>query len=101
VNFGPLSKILPQAAPEEDVVITREDVDRAHDRVRVSAARPAGFLLQVSPAVAVRRTQNSGDAWRERRPKYDFLRRDGRKVWNRGLNSQCDLVSEAKNDNSD
>jgi len=36
---GPQSRLTQQSAGQQDVVITHEDVDRAHDRVRVSAAR--------------------------------------------------------------
>jgi len=39
MGVGPLSRVTPPAVTQEDVVITHEDVDRAHDRVRVSAAR--------------------------------------------------------------
>jgi len=66
VNLGPLSRLTPQAVPQEDVVITHEDVDRAHDRIaRLRGARSAEFLLQISSAVAARRTRNSRDAGRE------------------------------------
>src|ERR1700674_1451508 len=54
--------------PGDEVVITHEDVDRAHDRVRVSAARAQrGFLsgarllwLLVGPGVLVMLGENDG-----------------------------------------
>ncbi len=68
MNLGPLSRILPQAKPQEDVVITHEDVDRAHDRVRVSEARAQrGFFsrfrllwLLVGPGILVMLGENDG-----------------------------------------
>src|ERR1700692_4409787 len=56
------------ASPVETVVITHEDVDRAHDRVRVSAARARrGFFsdarllwLLVGPGVLVMLGENDG-----------------------------------------
>ena len=53
---------------DEVVIITHEDVDRAHDRVRVSAARAQGGLvsrarllwLLVGPGVLVMLGENDG-----------------------------------------
>ena len=44
MGAGPPSRLTPQAVTQEDVVITHEDVNRAHDRVRVRGARPARHL---------------------------------------------------------
>ena len=68
MNLGPPSRITPQPAPPDDVVITHEDVDRAHDRVRVSAARAQrGALskfrllwLLVGPGILVMLGENDG-----------------------------------------
>ena len=68
MNLGPLSRITPQAVPQEDVVITHEDVDRAHDRVRVSAARAQRgtfskfrlLWLLVGPGILVMLGENDG-----------------------------------------
>jgi Mn2+/Fe2+ NRAMP family transporter len=68
VNLGPLSRILPQAKLQEDVVITHEDVDRAHDRVRVSEARAQRGIfsrfrllwLLVGPGILVMLGENDG-----------------------------------------
>src|SRR5580704_18051831 len=68
VNLGPLFRVSPQAIPQEDVVITHEDVDRAHDRARVSAARTQpGFFsrfrllwLLVGPGILVMLGENDG-----------------------------------------
>src|SRR5450631_2734028 len=68
MGAGPPSRVTPQAVPEEDVVITHEDVDRAHDRVRVSAARAQrGFFsrfrllwLVVGPGILVMLGENDG-----------------------------------------
>jgi Mn2+/Fe2+ NRAMP family transporter len=68
VNLGPLSRITPQPVPQDDVVITHEDVDRAHDRVRVSAARAQRgafskfrlLWLLVGPGILVMLGENDG-----------------------------------------
>ncbi len=68
MNLGPLSRLVPQRVNEQDVVITHEDVDRAHDRVRVSAARAQrGFFsrfrllwLLVGPGILVMLGENDG-----------------------------------------
>ncbi len=68
MNLGPLSKLMAQRVNEQDVVITHEDVDRAHDRVRVSAARAQrGFFsrfrllwLLVGPGILVMLGENDG-----------------------------------------
>ena len=64
----PSSRLTPQAATRENVVITHEDVDRAHDRVRVSEARAKrGFFsrfrllwLLVGPGILVMLGENDG-----------------------------------------
>ncbi len=68
MNLGPLSRLMPQRVNEQDVVITHEDVDRAHDRVRVSAARAQRGLfsrfrllwLLVGPGILVMLGENDG-----------------------------------------
>ena len=68
MNLGPLSRITTQPVPQDDVVITHEDVDRAHDRVRVSAARAQRgafskfrlLWLLVGPGILVMLGENDG-----------------------------------------
>ena len=68
MDVGPLSKVTPRAVTQEDVVITHEDVDRAHDRVRVSAARAQRGVfsrfrllwLLVGPGILVMLGENDG-----------------------------------------
>ena len=68
MNLGPLSKLMPQRVDQQDVVITHEDVDRAHDRVRVSAARAQRgafsrfrlLWLLVGPGILVMLGENDG-----------------------------------------
>ena len=60
--------MLQPAAPQDDVVITHEDVDRAHDRMRVSEARTRGgfrsrfrlLWLLVGPGILVMLGENDG-----------------------------------------
>jgi hypothetical protein len=68
MSIGPPSRVTPQAITQEDVVITHEDVDRAHDRVRVSAARAQRgafskfrlLWLLVGPGILVMLGENDG-----------------------------------------
>jgi Mn2+/Fe2+ NRAMP family transporter len=68
MGVGPLSRVTPQAITQEDVVITHEDVDRAHDRLRVSAARAQRGVfsrfrllwLLVGPGILVMLGENDG-----------------------------------------
>src|SRR5271157_2064465 len=68
MGAGPPSRPTPQAVTQEDVVITHEDVDRAHDRVRVSAARAQRgtfsklrlLWLLVGPGILVMLGENDG-----------------------------------------
>ena len=68
MGAGPPSRLTPQAVTQEDVVITHEDVDRAHDRVRVSAARAQRgtfskfrlLWLLVGPGILVMLGENDG-----------------------------------------
>jgi Mn2+/Fe2+ NRAMP family transporter len=65
---GPLAKVAPQGLASGEVVITHEDVDRAHDRVRVSAARAQRGVfprfrllwLLVGPGILVMLGENDG-----------------------------------------
>ena len=65
---GPQSRLTQQNASQQDVVITHEDVDRAHDRVRVSAARAQRgafsrfrlLWLLVGPGILVMLGENDG-----------------------------------------
>jgi Mn2+/Fe2+ NRAMP family transporter len=65
---GPLAKVAPQGLTSGEVVITHEDVDRAHDRVRVSAARAQRGVfprfrllwLLVGPGILVMLGENDG-----------------------------------------
>src|ERR1035437_1245871 len=68
MGVGPLSRVTPQTVTQEDVVITHEDLDRAHDRVRVSAARAQRGVfsrfrllwLLVGPGILVMLGENDG-----------------------------------------
>src|SRR5580692_9090253 len=68
MGAGPPSRLTPQAVTREDLVITHEDVDRAHDRVRVSAARAERgtfskfrlLWLLVGPGILVMLGENDG-----------------------------------------
>jgi Mn2+/Fe2+ NRAMP family transporter len=65
---GPLAKVAPLGRASGEVVITHEDVDRAHDRVRVSAARAQRGVfprfrllwLLVGPGILVMLGENDG-----------------------------------------
>ena len=68
MNLGPLSRLTQRGVNQQDVVITHEDVDRAHDRVRVSAARAQRgpfskfrlLWLLVGPGILVMLGENDG-----------------------------------------
>jgi Mn2+/Fe2+ NRAMP family transporter len=68
MGVGPEDRLSPQAAAREGVVITHEDVDRAHDRVRVSEARAQRGVfprfrllwLLVGPGILVMLGENDG-----------------------------------------
>ncbi len=68
MSVGPLPKVTPQGVTQDDVVITHEDVDRARDRVRVSAARAQRGVfsrfrllwLLVGPGILVMLGENDG-----------------------------------------
>jgi Mn2+/Fe2+ NRAMP family transporter len=65
---GPLAQVAPLGLTAGEVVITHEDVDRAHDRVRVSAARAQRGVfprfrllwLLVGPGILVMLGENDG-----------------------------------------
>jgi Mn2+/Fe2+ NRAMP family transporter len=64
----PVGGVMPEAVTQANVVITHEDVDRAHDRVRVSAARAQRGVssrfrllwLLVGPGILVMLGENDG-----------------------------------------